>query len=175
MSWAEHCPESFPQLLRNLSLHSCFLCHFPKCLPAAALLWPSSSLVRVLLIIWVHGLHTFALFLLALFILFAPPHSLLLASLCFLPFPACTSVMLETLKIKDVSEPWLKVQNGLSGSKMLCALASSGWLGTLCPLSGHLYAVATLTKAGGVPPISPLPFPSSHVQPTSTAAPGPCA
>lgn len=80
----------------------------------------------------------------------------------FFVFPTRASVMLETLKIKDVSEPWSKTQNGsLSGSKALCGLASSGCIED--PASGYLYAVVTLAKAFDVPPIPPLPFASPCV------------
>lgn len=83
MSWAEGCPESFPQL-RNLALRSCFLCHLLKCLPAAALTWPASCLVGVLQVVWF--VLTFLWVSYFCFYLSLPSLSLLLVSFCFLPF-----------------------------------------------------------------------------------------
>lgn len=148
------------------SLHVCFLDHLPKCLSAASPVWPTPGLLGVLLIcsscLLFCGLPTFCFSLSSLF----SSSSLFLNA--FFVFPACTSVMLETPKFKDVSEPWLKVQNGcIHGCSAKCSVVSvllTG-LGTLWSALAHLYVAVMLTKAVDVPPI--CLYPSFSVQPAN--------
>ena len=136
------------------SLHVCFLGHLPKCLSASSPVWPTPGLLGALLIciscLLFCGLHTLCFSLSSLF----SSSSLFLNA--FFVFPACTSVMPETPKIKDVSESWLKVQNScIRGCSAKCSVVSvllTG-LGTLWSALGHLHAVVMLAKAIDVPPI----------------------
>lgn len=121
---------------------------------------------------WLYVMLTFLWVTNFLLFFICPLHSLLLCSFRFLCFSySCLSYAGDPQNQRCF---WSKARNGcLSGSKMLCGLASSGWIGD--PASGYLYAVVALAKAVDVPPISPLPFSSPACQPTWTATPGPCA
>lgn len=145
------------------SLHVCFLGHLPKCLSAASPVWPTPGLLGVLLIciscLLYCGLHTFCFSLSSLF----SSSSLFLNA--FFVFPACTSVMPETPKIKDVSESWLKVQNScIRGcSAKCCGLSPSNWAGDTMVSFGPFTCCSMLAEAVDVPPI--CLYPSFSVQP----------
>lgn len=106
---------------------------------------------------WLYVMLTFLWVTNFLLFFICPLHSLLLCSFRFLCFSyLCLSYAGDPQNQRCF---WSKARNGcLSGSKMLCGLASSGWIGD--PASSYLYAVVALAKAVDVPPISPLPFSS---------------
>ena len=156
------------------SLHVCFLGHLPKCLSAASPVWPTPGLLGVLLIciscLLYCGLHTFCFSLSSLF----SSSSLFLNA--FFVFPACTSVMPETPKIKDVSESWLKVQNScIRGcSAKCCGLSPSNWAGDTMVSFGPFTCCSHVGRGCWCPTYMPLPFflCAASWLPTVTPCPG---